>query len=98
MSLKLKLFSLANAYASPQLIGSCESVEGGMYATLIPLLECIHIVDRPFQFSYIGSACMIKCKLEGLNKVSLDVFILPLADPNLESRKHMCVVDLDFCF
>ena len=28
MSLKLKLFSLTDAYASPKLIGSCECVEG----------------------------------------------------------------------
>ena len=41
---------------------------------------------------------MINCKLEGLNKLSAYVYILPLANHNLESKKHMHVVDLDLCF
>ena len=41
---------------------------------------------------------MIKCKLEGLNTISLYVYVQPLAEHNLDSRKRMCVVDLDFVF
>ena len=31
-----------------------------------------------------------------LNRVPLDVYVLSLAKPNLESKMHMHVVDLDF--
>lgn len=48
MSLKLKLFSLTDAYASPKLIGFCECVEGDTQK-FIPLLEHNHIVGWPFQ-------------------------------------------------
>jgi hypothetical protein len=39
---------------------------------------------------------MINYKLEGLNKISLDVYVLPLVEPNFASRKCMHVVDLDY--
>jgi hypothetical protein len=65
-------------------------------AKLTPLLEGIHIVDWPFQLFDVESRCMINYKLEGLNKISLDVYAFPLAKPNLESGKCMRVVDLDF--
>ena len=68
MSLELKLFSLADAYASPYLIGSCKCVEGDTYAKLIPLIEGIHIVDWTFQLLFIEIRCKINCELEGLNK------------------------------
>ena len=45
MSLKLKALSLVDAYASPNLIGSCECVEVDTYTKLITLLEGIEIVD-----------------------------------------------------
>ena len=51
-------------------------------------------VDRPFQFIDVES----RCKLEGLNKVSSDVYGLPLTEPKLKSKKLMCMVDLDFVY
>ena len=36
--------------------------------------------------------------LEGLNIVSLDVYLLPLVEANLDSKKRMHVVDLDFVY
>ena len=96
MSLKLKLFSILDSNTSPTLIGPCERIEGNTYAKLIPLLDDIHIVDWPFQFFDVESTCKIKCKLEGLNKVSLNLYVMPLSKVNLESKKHMCVIDLDF--
>ena len=63
---------------------------------LKPLLEGIHIKDWPFQFFDIESKCMFICKSELLKRVILDVYVMPLANPNLESKKCMCVVDLDF--
>jgi hypothetical protein len=36
--------------------------------------------------------------LRGSKKVFSDVYVLPLANPNLESKNHMHVVDLDFVF
>jgi hypothetical protein len=50
MSLKLKLFSLDDAYASSKLIGFCKCAEGDTYTKLMPLLEGIHVVDFPFQY------------------------------------------------
>ena len=41
---------------------------------------------------------MIYYKLEVFNKISLDVYVLPLAKLNLESGKCMRVVDLNFVF
>ena len=94
--LKLELFSLCDAYASPKLIGSCKCIEGDTCAKLIPLLEGIFIVDWPFQFFDIESRCKINYKLEGLHRAFSYVYILPLVDPNLESRKRMRAVGLDF--
>ena len=94
MSLKMKLLSLVDAYASPKLIGSCDCVGNNTYAKLKPLLEGIHIVKWPCQFFDIER----RCKFEGLSRVSSYVYILPLVNPNLESRKRMCVVGLYFVF
>ena len=73
MSLKLKLFSFVDAYASPKFIRSCECVEGDTYAKLKALLEDIHIVDWPF----------LIFDIEG-SRVFVDVYVMPLGDPNLE--------------
>ena len=72
------------------------SIKGDTYAKLVPLLESIFVVNWPYQFFDIESRCIINYKLEGLNMVFSNVYIMPLVDPNLESRKNMCVVDLDF--
>ena len=40
----------------------------------------------------------INYKLEELNKVSSNVYVMPLVEPYLESRKCICVVDLDFVY
>ena len=42
--------------------------------------------------------CRIDYKLEGLNRFSSDVYVLALAKPNLESKKHIHVVDLDVVY
>ena len=73
-------------------IGSCKCVEGNTLAKLKPLLEDIHIVGWTFD---LESRCKIVCKLEGFNRVFPDVYVVPQANPNLQTRKHMCVVDLD---
>jgi hypothetical protein len=56
---------------------------------LRPILEVIHIVYWLFELFDVESRCNIHCKLEGLNKVSLDVHVMLLAKSNLESKKHM---------
>ena len=71
---------------SPTLIGPCKCIEGDMYAKLRPPLDDIHIVDWAIQFFDVGNKCNINCKLEGLDRVSSDVCVLPLVEPNLESR------------
>ena len=98
MSLKLKLFLLADSNAIAKLIEPFEYVEGDTCAKFRPLLEGIHTVDWPFQLMDVESRCMINNKLAGLNQVSSDVYVQPLVAPNLESIMRMCVVDLDFCF
>ena len=97
MSLKLKLFSLANSNVSPNFIGPFECIKA-IHAKLRPLLEGNHIVNWPFQVFDIESRRKIKCKLKGFNRVSSDVYVMPLVEPNLESTKRMCVVDLNFIF
>ena len=97
MSLKLKLFSPADAYASLKHIGSCECVEDDTYAKLIPLLEGIHVVDQLFHFFDIKIRCRNNCELEG-HRVFLEAYVLPQVDPNLEPRKCMRVIDLDLVF
>ena len=94
----MKLFSFFDACPSPQLIGFCECVEDNTYAKLIALLEGIHIVDRPFQFYDIESRCKIDYKLEGLIRLFPEEYDLLVVDPNLESKKCMHVIDLDFIY
>ena len=47
------------------------------HAKRIPLHEGIHGLDWPCQFFDMESRCRITCKLEGLNRVFLDVYVLP---------------------
>ena len=94
MSLKLKLFSLVVSNASPKFIGLCECVEGNTYAKLRPLLEVIHIVNWHFQFFDVNSICMINYELQGLNRVSSDVYVLPLVESNFESQNCMHKIHL----
>lgn len=75
MFLKLKLFSLANFDANSKLIGPCKCAKGDTYAKLKPLLEGIHIVGWPFQCFDVENKCKIRCKLQGLNRVSLYVYV-----------------------
>ena len=75
MSLKVRSFSLALAYASPKLIGSCECDEGDTNAKLKLLLEGIYIVDWPFQSFDIESRCKINYKLEGFNRVFFRIYM-----------------------
>ena len=92
----MKLFSLVDSNATPKLIGLCKCTKVNTYAKLRLLLEGIHIVDCPSKSFDVESICMISSKLDGLNRVSSYVYVLPLAKPNLEIKKRMCVVDLDF--
>ena len=71
-----------------------ECAKGNTYARL--LLEGYYIVDWCFHFFDFESRCKINCKPGRLNRVSSNVLILPLAKPNLESKKHMRAVYLDF--
>ena len=53
----------------------CECVEDKTYAKLSPLIEDIHIVDWPFHLFDGESRYKFYYKLEGLNRVSLDVHV-----------------------
>ena len=66
------------------------------YAKLIPLLEGIHVVNWAFQTFDMESTCKINYKFEGPNRLFLDVNVLPLGNFNLEFKKCMHEVDLDF--
>jgi len=93
------MFSLGDSYPSPKRFGPCECTEGDTYAKLRQLLEGMHLVDWYFQYFDVESRCMINCKLEGsIDFLWMYMSYVPLAKPNLESKKCMCVVDLDFDF
>lgn len=51
-----------------------------------PLFECVHILDWPFQFVDIESICMIKCKLERVNKALSYVYVLSLLIPTFNFK------------
>ena len=70
--------SLLIPNVSPTLIGPCECVEGDKYAKLRPPIDDIHIIDWAFQFFDVENRCNINCSLEGFNRVSSDVYVLPL--------------------
>ena len=50
----------------------------------------------PFSSLILRVDAKFTTKLEGLNRVFLDVYVLPLADLYLESKKRMHVVNLDY--
>ena len=82
----------------PSFIGPFECLENDTFAKLRPLLQGNHIVDWPFQFSDVENKRGIKCKLKELNRVFSVIYVMPLVEPDLESKKHMRVIDLDFIF
>lgn len=55
-----------------------------IFVKFTPLLEVIYIVDWPFQLFDVESK--INRKLKELNSVSLDVYAMPLVQPNLGSK------------
>ena len=62
--LKLKLFSLVDAYVSHELVGPCKCDEGDTYAKLIPLLEGVYIVES-ISFFDVKSTCRVSASSRG---------------------------------
>ena len=86
-------FHFAYFNTNPKLIRPCECDEGNTFVKLVPLLEgCSSCRLALLILWSLINKCMINCKLEGLNRCTCYALVVP----NLESRKCISVVDLDF--
>jgi hypothetical protein len=79
MSLKIKLFTIANDDRVLKLLGPIIVYEDQSYVGLQCLLEEVEIVEWTFQFWDVKAKCTIKTKLEKFNKIGLEVFTIPIA-------------------
>jgi hypothetical protein len=74
---KLILWTMLNEDAYPQCLGSLDCTENDSYAALRVLLEEAEILDGGFDFWDPSLKCRIRKKLERLNKIGSDVFMIP---------------------
>ena len=95
MSTKIKLWTLESEDAAPELLGPLDYKEGDTYAVLRTTLEEADVVDWPFSFWDTQTRCRIKERLEKLNRVGLEVFLLPLSTDVSGGRKRKPVPSVD---
>lgn len=74
---KLILWTLFSEDANPQCLGSLDCTENDSYAALRVLLEEAEILDGDFDFWDPSLKCRIRKKLERLNKIGSDAFMIP---------------------
>ena len=76
--IKLILWTLLSEDANPQCLGSLDCTENDSYAALRVLLEEAEILDDGFDFWDPSLKCRIRKKLERLNKIGSDAFMIPV--------------------
>jgi len=95
MSTKIKLWTLESEDAAPELLGPLDYKEGDTYAALRTTLEEANVVDWPFSFWDTQTRCRIKERLEKLNRVGPEVFLLPSSTDVSGGRKRKRVLSVD---
>ena len=80
MNLKIKLYTVLEESAHPQLLNPFFCNDGDTYADLRLRLESGGCIDWPFQFWDFDEHCRIRRKFEALNPVLEWVYIIPKED------------------
>jgi hypothetical protein len=81
--------SIGAPSTDPKCIGPCKCELGDTYAAFHALLEEIGVVDWPFQFRDSEINYRINKKLERLNKVRPNVYVVPDSSASLSCTKRM---------
>jgi hypothetical protein len=89
MGFQIKLFSISTPSVDPEFIGSCEYELGDTYVKFQVLLEEIGIVDWPFQFWNSKINSRINKKLERLNKVLPNMYVILNSNALVSCTKNM---------
>jgi hypothetical protein len=76
MAFAVRLHTLVDNTTDPEIVGSVDCEATDSYMQFRRLLEDISIVDWPFFFWYNANHCTINPKLERVNKVQIDVFLI----------------------
>jgi hypothetical protein len=77
MATQVKLWTLESDFAMPQYYGKLKVFEEETYASLRVRLEEKLALEWPFEFWDHDDNCRIHEKMEGLNDVVGDVYVLP---------------------
>ena len=88
MSFKVKLFSLEHEWSSPEKIGPIIAKEGESYANLRIRLEDADVVDWPFLFWDVEDKVKINMKLEKLNTILPEMYVIPMESEDVDVYKR----------
>jgi hypothetical protein len=77
MSFPMRLLTILEIGTKADLVGSINCEATNLYHNFRKLLEEISIVKFPFVFWNIMNHCVVNPKLEQVNKVQRDMYMLP---------------------
>lgn len=67
MSMKIRLFTSANDFSEPELLGPLDAPKKHIFVDFEKILESGSIMDRPFELWDGDSKCVIQTKLDPFN-------------------------------
>ena len=92
---KIKLYSITNENARPELISPLVCQVNDTYEDLRQRLELRGCVDWPFEFWEFDDQCRIRKKFESMNTIGERVYVIPIEDNGCSSMsKQRRIEDL----
>ena len=88
MAKQVKIWTMDVDYSIPEFYSKVKVVVDETYASLRACLEEKQALEWPFQFWDNEERCRIRQKIEGLNDVLADVYVLPLRCEDEEPSKR----------
>jgi len=84
----IKLWTLEDKEADLDFFGKLKVGDGKSFASLRERLETANILDWPFEFWDVEDACWILKRIEALNDIQEDMYVIPLDSANPQTIKR----------
>jgi len=94
LTLKTKLYSLADDNARPELLSPFFCQAGDTYAELRLRLEEGGCVDWPFEFWDFDDECRIRKRFEAMNPVTERVYVIPAVEEDAGGPAKRCRIEI----
>ena len=93
MADRLKIWTLEDEFAAPEVFDKVKALGEETLASLRVRLESEEVLDWPFDFWDVEDGRRIRRKVERLNEVAEDVYVIPSVEHDSRSGKRRRVED-----